>query len=186
MIIGEAAHQELADGFPIGKRFKSVRVRRVADTNPIHLGHHARADGRWRIYAFADVDGAGLAQWAEWLATSPESPVVRYTPEGTDPDRAFDVKAIYQQDHSEVDLGQVPDTFLPRVGPFELIDYEKVYAADPEHDIFDLRGIDRSGAVVVVRPDQYVAHVLPLDATAELAAFFAQNMVARKVQPAAV
>jgi phenol 2-monooxygenase len=183
MITGEVTHQESAEGFPIGKRFKSVQVRRVADTNPIHLGHHARADGRWRLYAFADVDGSRLAEWADWIATSPGSPVVRYTPEGTDPDSVFDVKAIYQQDHAEVALERVPDVFLPRVGPFELIDYEKVYAADPEQDIFDLRGIDRSGVVVVVRPDQYVAHVLPLDATDELAAFFAHNMVTQNVAP---
>ena len=39
--------------------------------------------------------------------------------------------------------------------------------------MFDLRGIDRErGCIVVVRPDQYVAHVLPLDAYEELAAFF--------------
>jgi len=31
--------------------------------------------------------------------------------------------------------------------------------------------------VVVVRPDQYVAAVLPLAATDELAAFFARNLV---------
>ncbi len=185
MIIGEPTHQDLAKGFPIGKRFKSVLVRRVADSNPIHLGHHARADGRWRLYAFADTDGSRLAQWAEWVAASSESPVVRYTPAGTDSDSVFDIKAVYQQDHAEVDIARVPQLFLPRVGPFELIDYEKVYAADPTQDIFDLRGIDRSGAVVVVRPDQYVAHVLPLDATAELAAFFAQNMLAQKAQPVA-
>ena len=36
-----------------------------------------------------------------------------------------------------------------------------------------LRGIDRAkGVMVVVRPDQYVANVLPLDAHAELTAFF--------------
>ena len=36
-----------------------------------------------------------------------------------------------------------------------------------------MRGIDReAGCMVVVRPDQYVAHVLPLDAHAELAAYF--------------
>lgn len=52
------------------------------------------------------------------------------------------------------------------------MDYEKVYAVDPEHDIFDERGIDRAGAVVVVRPDGYVSNVLPLTATEELAAFF--------------
>ena len=46
--------------------------------------------------------------------------------------------------------------------------------SDPEADIFEQRGIDREqGAVIVVRPDQYVAHVLPLGATDELAAFFA-------------
>jgi len=48
---------------------------------------------------------------------------------------------------------------------------------DPVHagrgyDIFDEREISRDGAIVVVRPDQYVAQVSPLDATAELAAFF--------------
>jgi phenol 2-monooxygenase len=34
--------------------------------------------------------------------------------------------------------------------------------------------------VVVVRPDQYVANVLPLAATAELAAFFGPLLPARK------
>ena len=36
------------------------------------------------------------------------------------------------------------------------------------------RSIDRRGAVVVVRPDQYVAAVLPLDAPAELDAFLSR------------
>jgi phenol 2-monooxygenase len=37
-----------------------------------------------------------------------------------------------------------------------------------------MRGINREqGCMVVVRPDQYVAHVLPLAAVDELAAYFA-------------
>ncbi|GAB3163488.1 FAD-dependent monooxygenase [Myceligenerans halotolerans] len=175
MVVGPATHQGLAEGFPVGKRFKSAPVTRVADGNPVHLGHHARADGRWRVYAFADDDGAGapgLERWAGWLATSPDSPVVRYTPGGTDPDSVIDAKVIYQRDHTQVEVGDVPGAFLPRVGPFGLVDYEKAYAADPDDDIFAARGIDRGGAVVVVRPDHYVAAVLPLGATADLAAFF--------------
>lgn len=40
-------------------------------------------------------------------------------------------------------------------------------------DIFDLRQIDRAqGCLVVVRPDQYVADVLPLDDTERLARQF--------------
>ena len=68
---------------------------------------------------------------------------------------------------------------LPRKGRYGLRDYEKLFCADPRsgHDIFTLRGIDRAaGCVVVVRPDQYVAQVLPLDGHAQLAAFFAGFM----------
>jgi phenol 2-monooxygenase len=41
-----------------------------------------------------------------------------------------------------------------------------------------MRGIDRDrGCVVVVRPDQYIAHVLPLDAYGDIAGFFSGFLV---------
>jgi len=184
MLIGEHTAQELATGFPIGKRFKSSPVVRVADANPVQLGHHARADGRWRFYAFADPKEApALAAWAEWLAASPQSPVVAHTPEGQDIDSVFDVKVVYQRPHDEVNLLAAPEIFLPRTGPFRLLDYEKIYAADPDDDIFAARGIDRSGCVVVVRPDQYVAHILAFDATEELARFFSGILLPQRSTP---
>lgn len=183
MIIGDITHQNLATGFPVGKRFKSAPVVRVCDANPMHLGHHHRADGRWRIYVFADAAAAGLhstsmalSELSSWLLESPYSPIVRFTPQGTDIDSSFDVKVIYQQDHASVDIGAVNPVYLPVGGPFGLVDYEKVFATDPDIDIFTERGIDRDGAIVVVRPDQYVAQVLPLSGTDELATFFAGNM----------
>jgi len=184
LIVGEATHQDLATGFTIGKRFKSAPVARVCDTNPMHLGHHAKADGRWRIYVFADAAEAGapgpVADFAEWIATAPDSPLAA-TPSDADPDAWFDLKVIYQQPHTGVDIGAAPAVFKPSVGPFRLTDYEKVYATDPQADIFELRGLDRGGVVVVVRPDQYVANVLPLTATAELAAFFAPLLSAKRL-----
>ncbi len=181
MIVGAAEHQDLAAGFPIGKRFKSARVVRVSDGNTEHLGHHARADGRWRLYAFADAPAAGeasaLADWATWLSTSVESPLTRYTPAGSDVDSVFDVKVIYQQRFEDVEIMRVPSAFLPETGPLGLTDWEKVYASLPGEDIFEVREIARSGTLVIVRPDQYVAHVLPLTATGELATFFAQNFL---------
>lgn len=181
VLIAQTEYQALALGFPVGKRFKSAMVTRVCDANPIHLGHHARADGRWRLYIFADAHAAGepsrTTDLAEWLGAAPDSPLIAHTPSGADSDSWFDVKVIYQQGHTGVDLGRVPAVFMPKVGPFQLVDYEKVYAADPVDDIFDARDISRDGAIVVVRPDQYVAHVLPLHACDELAAFFAGVMV---------
>ncbi|MDQ0618189.1 FAD-binding monooxygenase [Arthrobacter globiformis] len=185
MLVGTADHQDLATGFPVGKRFKSAPVMRVADANPAHLGHHATADGRWRIYVFATSaqPGTGSATdlLAEWFANAPESPLAA-TPAEADPDAWFDVKVIYQQDHTSVDIAAVPTVFKPQVGPFKLTDYEKVYATDPNADIFELRGLDRGGVVVVVRPDQYVANVLPLTATADIAAFFAPLLQPRRTE----
>ncbi len=179
-IVGGLAHQPLASGFPVGKRFKSPIVRRICDTNPVHLGHLARADGRWRIYVFADRAPAGAASptadLAEWLAASPDSPVVAFTPEGADAGARFDVKVIYQQDHRQTDIMSVPAAYTPLMSPFGLVNLENVFGADREHDVFDERGIDRDGAIVVVRPDQYVAAVLPLAATDELASFFRANL----------
>ena len=168
-------HQALATGFPIGKRFKSAPVERVADGNPVHLGHHHRADGRWRIYVFADAaaaatDASVAGRWAQWFAEASDSPLLAAHAGGRRHRqhlrREGDLPA---GPHRRSTSAGYPTTFLPRTGPFELIDYEKVYAADPQHDIFELRGIDRGGAVVVVRPDHYVANVLPLTATDELA-----------------
>ncbi|MBP3035583.1 FAD-binding monooxygenase [Arthrobacter sp. zg-ZUI100] len=179
MLIAESTHQALATGFPIGKRFKSAPVRRVSDANPVQLGHLAQADGRWRIYVFADAAPAGaaspVADLAQWLTTAPDSPLAAM-PEGADLDAWFDIKVIYQQDHRNIDLGAVPALFKPQVGPFRLSDLAKVFGTESREDIFEVRGVDRAGAVVVVRPDQYVANVLPLAATAELAAFFAPQL----------
>jgi phenol 2-monooxygenase (NADPH) len=76
-------------------------------------------------------------------------------------------------------VDKMPSVLLPKKGKFGLIDYEKAFCPDPAAgDVFDLRGIDRvTGCLVVVRPDQYVSHVLPLDATGELASFFAGILI---------
>ena len=171
MITGTDAHQALAAGFPLGKRFKSAEVTRVSDGNVVHLGHHAHADGRWRVYAFADADASKLASWAEAAAPL----FARFTPADGDSDAVIDAKAIYQQRFDELEVTHAPELFQPRTGPFGLTDWEKVYAAAPSAwcatDIFDERELSRDGVVIVVRPDQYVAAILPLDAVDELGAF---------------
>jgi phenol 2-monooxygenase len=180
-----SAHQHLAKGFTIGMRFHSAPVVRLADAKPMQLGHAARADGAWRLYAFADASGQRLRELAQFLALSPNSPVRRFTPAGADTDSVVDLRAVFQQGHREMKVEALPALLLPRKGCFGLIDYEKAYCApllgrSEGPDIFDRRGVDRAaGALVVVRPDQYVSNVLPLDATDELAQFFGQFLLDR-------
>jgi len=185
LLFAEPHHQHLASGFVVGMRFHSAPVVRLADAKLVRLGDANQADGRWRIFAFADAPAASAQSWrvhklCEFLAGCEHSPVRRYTPAGADVDSVIDVRAVFQQGHRELDLGAMPPFLLPAKGRYALRDYEKIFCPDLKGgtDIFDLRGIDRErGAMVIVRPDQYVADVLPLDAHAELASFFARFML---------
>ncbi len=172
LLTGEPIYQMLARGFTIGSRFHSSAVIRLADAKPVQLGHIARADGRWRLYAFADASRKALDALCEHLAHSPDSVLRQFTPRDADPDGVLDFRAIIQQPHGEVHQEHLPNLLLPRKGRYGLVDFEKVFTTDAATDIFDERSVDRErGALVVVRPDQYVAHVLPLNAYAELIAF---------------
>ncbi|MGJ4846317.1 FAD-dependent monooxygenase [Leifsonia sp. Le1] len=182
MITTGDEHQALAPGFPLGKRFKSAEVIRRADNRWRHLGHLHEADGRWRVYVFADaaapaLTGTPTADFAEWWRTDPASPWMRFTPSGGDDDATFDTKVIYQQDYTLVEPGDVPAVFKPVKVPYGLIDLNQVFAAGHGRDIFRDRELSRDGVIVVVRPDQYVAGIFPLDAREELAAFFDGNML---------
>ena len=175
-----AAHQHLASGFVAGTRFHSAPVVRLADALPMRLGDTTKADGRWRLFVFADrgnpaAHDSRIRQLCDFLAGSAQSPVRRFTPGGADIDCVIDVRAVFQQAHRTLDLAAMPPLLLPRKGRYGLLDYEKIFCPNLKAgaDIFDMRGIDREqGCVVIVRPDQYVAHVLPIDAHEALAAFF--------------
>ncbi len=194
LLTGEATHQHLAGGLTIGMRFHSAPVVRVADAKPVHLGHTVKADGRFRIFAFAGAGdtgarNSGIAALCEFLGQARESPVRRYTPTGEDIDAVIDVRGVFQQEHHALAIEATPSLLLPQKGKFGLRDYEKIFCADLKsgQDIFTMRGIDRTrGCMVVVRPDQYVAHVLPLDAYAELAAYFDGFMLRAESASAAV
>jgi phenol 2-monooxygenase len=182
MITADGSSQSLAEGYPVGMRFHSAPVIRLADAKPLQLGHVARADGAWRLYVFADrADPASPESRARQLCdvlASEKSPLARFTPPGAEPDSVLDVRAVFQQGHREVAVDALPSVLQPRKGRFGLIDYEKAFCADPAADVFDGRGIDRdAGCVVVVRPDQHVAAVLPLDDAQALTDFFAGILV---------
>jgi len=174
-------HQGLATGFDLGKRFHSAPVIRLADARPMQLGHCIDADARFRVFIFAPANdhgqpGGTVATLCDWLEHDPASPVRRHTAPGEDLDAAIDVRAVFQQDFRSLDYGAMPTLLRPHVGRFGLCDYEKVFCVDHKlgQDIYAMRGIDRAaGCMVVVRPDQHVGHILPLQAREALAAYFA-------------
>lgn len=190
-LTGTGAHQTLARGLIVGKRFHSAPVIRHCDAKPVQLGHCHLADGAWRLYAFAGQqppmsDTCRIRALCEYLAQSADSPLQRYTPAGADPDAVIDLRAIFQQHHHDIERGSLHPVLTPRKGIYGLIDHEKVFCADNRpasagggRDIYAMRGIDREqGCLVIVRPDQYVAEILPLDDHVGLSRFFAGVLLA--------
>ncbi|HWG05276.1 MAG TPA: 3-hydroxybenzoate 4-monooxygenase, partial [Beijerinckiaceae bacterium] len=100
-----------------------------------------------------------------------------------DVDSVIDVRAILQQSHRDLDIERMPPLLLPSKGRLGLRDYEKMFCPDLKcgQHIFDMREIDRDrGAVVIVRPDQYIADITPLEDHARLAAYFDGFMMSRR------
>jgi 2-polyprenyl-6-methoxyphenol hydroxylase-like FAD-dependent oxidoreductase len=183
LLTGDGRHQPLAKGFEIGTRFHSAPVIRLGDAKEMSLGHAGKADGRWRLYAFADrgdpsAPDSRIRALCDFLSGAPDSPVRRYTPDGHDIDSVIDLRAVFQQPHRDLRIEAMPALLLPEKGKLGLRDYEKMFCPDPKRgDIFDLRGVDRvQGCIVIVRPDQYVAEILGLGDHAGLSAFFARFM----------
>lgn len=176
-------HQGLATGLVIGTRFHSAPVIRLADAKPMQLGHVVVADGRWRVFAFAGAGdhgqpGGNIDRLCRFLE-GPGSPLSRFTPAGQDRDAVIDLRAVFPVPHRDLALEVMPPLLTPLTGRLQMRDYEKIFCANPadEQNIFVNRGIDSArGCLVIVRPDQYISAILPLDAHADLTAFFASAL----------
>jgi phenol 2-monooxygenase len=185
-ITGGAEHQALAAGQIVGKRFHSSPVIRMGDGKPMELAHVLKADGRWRLMAFSGAGDVGqtggmIAKLCDALSDPATGLLARFTPKGADIDCLFDLRAVFQASHRDVKFEELPSLLRPKKGSLGLVDYEKVFCPDLKNgpDLFDQRGIDRArGALLLVRPDQFVAKVMPLTDVDGAAAFFDGFMVA--------
>ncbi len=185
LLTGAPTFQHLAEGLKIGTRFHSTPVTRLGDGKRIQLGDTLAADGRWRLIAFVGHGDTATAdspigKLCSHLAGSAQSPIKQFTPAGEDVDAVFDVRAVFQQSHHQLAITAMPELLFPHKGRYRLRDYEKAFCAlnDAAQNIYALRGINREqGCLVVVRPDQYIALVLPIGDTDALAKFFAGFML---------
>ena len=184
LLTGSSTHQHLAEGLVIGTRFHSAPVVRLGDGKLMQLGGAIEADGRWRLIAFAGrgdtaTPDSPAGKLCTYLTESVHSPLKLFTPAGADVDAVIDVRAVFQPNHHTLVIASMPGLLLPQKGRYGLRDYEKAFCAlgEDNNDIYAMRGINRqTGCLVVVRPDQYVAHVLPISDTDALANFFASFM----------
>jgi len=184
-LTGKVTWQSLACGLEIGTRFHPAQVVHLADAQPLQLGHVVKADTRWHLFAFCPDEnpsdqGSAIAGLCHFLAENPTSPIRRFARQNEDIDAVIDVRAIFSKRNQTSRLKPCLSFSNQKKGRMGLADHEKMFCSDLKNgpDTCDLCKIDRKrGCLVIVRPDQYVAHVLPFNDYGELAAFFGNIML---------
>lgn len=187
---GFAKRQGLATGLAVGMRFNSFKVLNQSCARPWHFQERLKADGRFRIVLFAGkiLDPAQKARVDKFAAAldAPHSFLRRATPEGAKIDSVIEVLTIHASKRTDTELlRDFPDI----LHPFDAQtgwDYNKVYVDDESYhegfgDAYKNYGVDpEKGAVVAVRPDQYVGWVGDLEDFKDLEAYFEGCLVLRQ------
>ncbi|KAK8188276.1 FAD binding domain-containing protein [Phyllosticta capitalensis] len=189
-LIPPAPRSPLATRLPLGTRIPGFKVVNQASALPLSLHALLPSTGAFRVLLFAgdvteSAQAARVQSFCAYLTSSP-SPSSSFLRTHTPPSIPLNTAAsplqlltIHSAPRESVELLR---DFPAVLHPFDEErgwDYDKVWADVPSyHEGWDRAyeglGIDReSGAVVVVRPDQYVAWVGSVDMTAELERFFA-------------
>lgn len=180
------SHPSLASALQVGTRIPSFKVLNQADARPWHLQELLKSDGRWRIIVFAGnvsvpKQSARISQLGDLLA-APDSFLRRYTPQGARYDSIFELLTVHAAPRVETSIFDFHEVFRP-FDPQRGWDYWKIYVDDESYheghgQIYRNYGIDSAtGCTVIIRPDQYISYIGPVDDYDALDRFFTSFMI---------
>ncbi|KAI1282276.1 FAD binding domain-containing protein [Xylaria sp. FL0933] len=174
-----ASEASLAAKLTVGMRFPSAQVVRVGDARQMWLTRALPADSRWHILVFGgDIQDSDTALQLQKLGSELEALVRAFTPSESDPDSIFNIVLVLSSKRTNVELQTLPEIFTPITGKLKLKNILKVFVDDESYDkthghAYEVYGIDpNQGALVVIRPDQYIARIGPLNDVHSLESFF--------------
>jgi phenol 2-monooxygenase len=179
----------LATQLNVGMRFPDTGIVMQCDGRPWNLHDRIPSNGAWRLIDFAgDVKGsaalaAQLTAVGDYFA-SPASFIKKYTPAGARHDSVIDLLLVHASHADNVEWDDFPLAFRPRDDK-QVMDYWKIFGDmenlhTPTGKAYEKYGIDKAvGALVVLRPDGYVALVATPDLAGvkEAKRFFERFMI---------
>ncbi|GFF73250.1 phenol 2-monooxygenase, putative [Aspergillus lentulus] len=178
---------ELSTNIVVGMRLPSAQVVRFSDSKPMQLAQSLKSDGRWRVMVFiGDVSSAEtrtkLKAIGDYLGST-ESPIHTFRPKGGDVDSLIEPILVGHGNRHAVELEQIPECFYPVTGKHQIKDLHKIYYDDESYNkghghCYEHLGISpEKGAIVIVRPDQYVSAVTSLGDYTQIGKFFAGFLI---------
>lgn len=201
----EGSEEGAATGVKVGMRFPSAQVIRFCDARPCQLQPVCKSDGRWRVVVFAGdvtrlhcrerLDEVRFSRrWAQFMLTNLqfakqlEHEIQRFTPTRAYSDAVIEPILVLATKFAETEQTMVPEIFSPVTGKWGIKDLHKTYIDDSHYNAghghaYEQYGVDaEKGAVVIVRPDQYVAKVLSLEDAAGVERFFEGCLLEQKAE----
>jgi phenol 2-monooxygenase len=184
--------QSLASKIPLGMRIPSHKILNQADARPWHLQERLPSSGAWRLLVFAGdiLDPVQFARYESLgkALASPGGLIQKYKlPEALNGlETLVEIITIHSSPRVKVELPYIPEIFHPFSAEYGW-DYEKIFVDDQSYHeghgkAYENYGIDpRSGALVIVRPDQYVSWIGDLNDVSDIERFFSRVI---KVQTA--
>ncbi|KAJ5811268.1 hypothetical protein N7474_007569 [Penicillium riverlandense] len=174
---------QLASNVVVGMRLPSAQIVRFCDSKPMQLMQSLKSDGRWRVIVFGgDLSVPQSQEKLNALGNyldSPDGPIHSFTPPSAHADSLIETILVGHGKRHDVELEQIPACFYPVSGKNQTRDLHKIFYDDEAYNLlhghaYDFLGIDpKQGAIIIVRPDQYVSAVMSLDKYPEIGKFFA-------------
>ncbi|EHA26952.1 hypothetical protein ASPNIDRAFT_171092, partial [Aspergillus niger ATCC 1015] len=178
---------ELAKNVVVGMRLPSAQVVRFCDSKPLQLAASLKSDCRWRVIAFSgdltvSQNMAALQAIGGYLG-SDDSPLQRFRLRSGEPDSLIEPILVAHGERHGFELEQIPQSFYPFTGKNHIRDLHKIFFDDESYNrghghLYEHLGISPDkGAIVIVRPDQYVSAVFSLDEYRRIGQFFEGFMI---------
>ncbi|KAI1334177.1 FAD binding domain-containing protein [Xylariaceae sp. FL0016] len=170
----------VATGLTVGMRFPSAQVLRLCDVRAMQLVRALPADTRWHIVVFGgNIVDSGTAKRLRKVADGLEEVVRTYTPSSAELNSVMNSVLVLSSKRVDIEQEAIPSLFMPVTGKWKTRDMFKIFVDDEGYNnsghghAYKTYGIDAAkGALVIVRPDQYIAKICQLDDGAAVGDFF--------------
>ncbi|KAL6151640.1 hypothetical protein ACJQWK_10362 [Exserohilum turcicum] len=182
--------ESAAKAVTVGMRFPNAQAIRFCDCKAVQLQSVMKSDGRWRIVVFGgDLNQPEYRNRVQKLSKYLEAIARKHTPAPKHLDSVMKPILVMSSKFQDTKQELIPDYFWPPTGKYSIRDLHKSYVDDDHYNsghghAYKRYGVDADiGAVVIVRPDQYISKVATLDDVDGIASFFAGCMIEQLPKP---
>jgi phenol 2-monooxygenase len=168
---------------PLGQRLPSHKVVRQCESTVVHLANALPSTGKWRILVFAgDLRPKEQQDIVYRLGAALQSQQRKYSRDGSHATSTVEVLLIHTGSRTSVEPLNMHEVYHSWDGALGW-DLWKIFSDDaaefePCGSAYEKYGIDKkNGCLVILRPDQHVSFVGPLDQHMPVESFFARFMI---------